>query len=499
MGSSGETRRTAVAGIAGAVFLATVASGGAGCSGGPTGSGSNASRPKNVLLLVGDTLRSNRLSCYGYPRPTSPNIDRLASRGTLYRRNYSQACWTLPSMVSMMTGVSIVDEIKALPPDAPVLGEFLREAGFETAGFVANGVLGQASGFGRGYDVYVDANGADAVTLAGHFTQWHESRRARATAGGKTAPFFAWVQFIDPHHPYEPDAAHDVFHEPRLDEDRIADHLREAYDEASAKSPGRPIPSLDDSIRKASRDSNLYDGEIFAVDDGIGRILAELERTGELANTLVIVCADHGEMLYEHRQQPLIVDGIVEKEGGLPDGVLDLFGRGHRPWYYDDLWNTPLILAGPGMPSGVVQDELTANLEIAATILDALDLPARAGMEGRSLWGGRDPARERVFAYGHQSNAVIEASRKKLILHPRRFYHLPEDAPAPAALYDLATDPREDVDLAGTMPAERDRLLREIEDWRARTPKLKPLEVSEEQRQRLKKLGYVEGNDSPPR
>lgn len=493
MGSSGKTRRVTLGALACALVLAGIAAIGAGCSRGIGGSGSKSPRPKNVLLLVGDTLRSNRLGCYGYPRPTSPNIDRLASRGTLYRRNYSQACWTLPSMVSIMTGVSIVDEIKALPPDAPVLGEALRKAGLETAGFVANGVLGQASGFGRGYDVYVDANGADAVTLAGHFTRWHEARAAGAR------PYFAWVQFIDPHHPYEPDAAHDVFHEPRLDADRIAGHLREAYGEAQAKSPGRPIPSLDDSIEKASRDSNLYDGEVFAVDDGIGRILAELERSGELASTLVIVCADHGEMLYEHRQQPLIVDSIVEKEGGLPDGVLDLFGRGHRPWYYDDLWNTPLILAGPGMPSGVVEDELTANLDIGATILDALDVPMRPGMEGRSLWGGRDPGRDRIFAYGHQTNAVIEASRKKLMLYPRRFYQLPEEAPAPAILLDLAADPLEDENRVESLPAERDRLLREIEDWRAHTPKLRPVTVNDEQIQRLRNLGYVEGNEAPPK
>ena len=480
------------------MLLVTAASVSA-CSGETAETGSGPARPRNVLLLVGDTLRSNRLSCYGYPRPTSPNIDGLASRGSLYRRNYSQACWTLPSMVSMMTGVSVVDEIKALPADAPVLAESLRAAGIETAGFVANGVLGNASGFGRGYDVYVDANGADALTLAGHFTHWHQERRERAPTGERARPFFAWVQFIDPHHPYQPGAAHDVFHEPRLDEPRIADRLRQAYDEAVARSPERPIPSLEDSIRSASADSNRYDGEVLAVDDGVGRILAELERSGELADTLVILCADHGEMLYEHRQQPLFVNGIVEKEGGLPNGVLDLFGRGHRPWYYDDLWNTPLILAGPGMPAGVVQDELTANLDIGVTILDALDLPMRDGMEGRSLWGGRDPEYERVFAYGHQSSAVVESSRKKLIVQPRRFFGLPDDAPQPAALHDLERDPREESDLAATQPAERDRLLGEIEGWRARSPRLRPPTMSDEQWDRLRKLGYVEGDEAIPR
>jgi arylsulfatase A-like enzyme len=458
-----------------------------------------AGRPKNVLLIVADTLRSNRLSCYGYPRPTSPNIDGLARRGTLYRRNYSQACWTLPSMVSMMTGRSIVDEIKALPPDAAVLGEFVRNAGFETAGFVANGVLGQASGFSRGYDTYVDANGADALTLAAHFTEWHSSRAERAAEGTTPRPYFAWVQFIDPHHPYEPDAAHDVFRGPRLDEDRIASRLGEAYTEAVGKSPDRAIPSLEASIEQARDDSNRYDGEVLAVDDGVGRILQSLERSGELENTIVILCSDHGEMLYEHRQQPLIVQRILETEKGLPEGVLDLFGRGHRPWYYDDLWNTPLILAGPGIAAGVVKDGLTANLDIGATILDSLGLPPRPGEEGHSLWNGREPPRERVFAYGHQTNAVVEASRMKLILHPSRFFLLPDGAPPATQLHDLAEDPLEDVDLSGARPAERDRLLRELEGWRQKTPKVQPPELSEEQKQRLKSLGYVEGNESPPR
>lgn len=493
MHPSRRTRRTAAA----AILCAALAAFGsqAACSRGSAGPAAAGARPKNVLLLVGDTLRSNRLGCYGYPRPTSPNIDRLAARGTLYRRNYSQACWTLPSMISMMTGVSVVGEIKALPPDAPVLAEFLRAGGFETAGFIANGVLGQASGFGRGYDTYVDANGSDAVTLAGHFTRWHAARRERA----ETRPFFAWVQFIDPHHPYEPDAAHDVFHEPRLDEDRIASRLGEAYAEAAATSGDRPIPALEESVRRARDDSNRYDGEVLAVDDGVGRILAELEHTGALADTLVILCADHGEMLYEHRQQPWIVQQVVEKEHGLPLGVLDLFGRGHRPWYYDDLWNVPLILAGPGMPAGVVMDRLTANLDVGATILDATGLPARPGLEGRSLWGGRDPGHERVFAYGHQTNAVVEASRRKLILHPQRFFLVPEDGPAPVELHDLASDPHEDVDLAPGLPAERDRLVGLIESWRRRTPQLKPPELNEEQKQRLQNLGYVDGNEAPPR
>jgi arylsulfatase A-like enzyme len=94
---------------------------------------------------------------------------------------------------------------------------------------------------------------------------------------------------------------------------------------------------------------------VRSVDDGVGSVLAELERTGELADTLVIFCADHGDMLYEHRQQPLITQLSFKANGYLPQGVLELFGHGHRPWYYEPLWNTPLVLAGPGMPAGAVR------------------------------------------------------------------------------------------------------------------------------------------------
>lgn len=452
-------------------------------------------RPHNVLLLVGDTLRANRLSCYGYGRPTSPRIDALAAKGTLYRRNYSQACWTLPSMVSMMTGLSVVEEVKALPVTTTVLAEILREAGCETAGFVANGVLGKSSGFGRGFEVYEDAPTADAPALADRFRAWHGQRRRRAEAGGEVRPFFAWVQFMDPHHPYQPRAAHDVFHGPRLDEERLAERLRAAQPRVAELSPDPATPTLEAALATATSESNRYDGEVRAVDDGVGRILSALEESGDLAQTLVILCSDHGEMLYEHEQHPMIVQWTLATNRGLPQGVLDLFGRGHRPWYYEDLWNTPLILAGPGMPSGTVRTSLTANLDVYATVLDALGLPARPGMEGQSLWGGREPRRERVFAYGHETNAVVEDSSKKLILHSRRYRLVPEGSPEPVQMHDLGRDPGEDRDVAGEEPRERDRLLREIALWRERSPRLKPQPVPPEQMQALKKLGYVDGGD----
>lgn len=449
-------------------------------------------RPRNVLLLVVDTLRANRLACYGYGRPTSPHIDALARAGTLYRRNYSQACWTLPSMVSLMTGRSVVDEIKHLPAEAPVLGETLAAAGFETAAFVANQGLGRDSGFERGYPTFEVRDNVDALALAESFRAWHAARTERAQSGAEKRPWFAWLQFIDPHEPYEPDPAHDVFHGPRLDQPRLDAALALAREEAQALSPAPPTPSFEKARVRAIADSNRYDGEVLSADAGVGRVLDELRAAGELENTLVILCADHGEMLYEHRQQPIFTQGALKANGHLPAGVLDLFGHGHRPWYYDDLWNTPLLISGPGFPAGAERTTLSANLDLYPTVLEALGLAPRAELEGTSLWGGREADHVRVFAHGHRVSAVVERTGLKLVLEPPAMYLEAAQAPPHATLFDRALDPGEELDLAAARPAERARLEREIEAWRARSPRYDANRTATGQIRVLKHLGYID-------
>ncbi len=449
-------------------------------------------RPRNVLLVVVDTLRANRLGCYGYPRPTSPNIDALARRGTLYRRNYSQACWTLPSMVSLMSGRSVVDEIKQLPEEAPVLGETLAAAGFETAGFVANKGLGHDSGFQRGYQTFVVEDNVDALELSEAFRGWHAARTERARSGAEARPWFAWVQFIDPHEPYEPDPAHDVFHGPRVDQPRLDAALALAREEAAVLSPDPPTPSFEKARVRAIADSNRYDGEVLCADEGVGRVLDRLREANELENTLVILCADHGEMLYEHRQQPVFTQAALKANGHLPAGVLDLFGHGHRPWYFDDLWNTPLLIAGPGFPAGAERTTLSANLDLVPTVLEALGLARPVTLEGTSLWGGREADHERVFAHGHRVSAVVERSGWKLVVEPPVMFALPADAPPKLELFDRALDPGEDLDLAATKPDECARLLREIEAWRSRAPHYDASRTGAKQIQVLKHLGYVD-------
>ena len=121
--------------------------------GAPVSAGSPAATEtacKNVVLVVIDTLRADRLGCYGYPRGTSPAIDALAERGTLYARNHSQGCWTIPSMVSMMSGLYVTEEESGPPKEHKTLAEVLKEAGLRTADFIGNPILARDRGIERG-------------------------------------------------------------------------------------------------------------------------------------------------------------------------------------------------------------------------------------------------------------------------------------------------------------------------------------------------------------
>ncbi|MCB9914334.1 MAG: sulfatase-like hydrolase/transferase [Planctomycetes bacterium] len=457
-------------------------------------------RPRHVLLLVADTLRGDRLGCYGYERPTSPEIDALAARGTLYEHCYSQGCWTVPSMISMMTGVAVAQRESNLPAELVVLGEALRAHGLDTAAFPANGVLVSDRGFDRGFAHFDrQCDNRDAVTVYERWKAWYDERRADPAR--RDQPFFSWVQFIDPHAPYAPAPEHDVFRGERADQAVLLERWTATQPEVAARSAadGRHLVALDRAVERMTEVSNLYDGEVRAVSDGVGRILAALAESGELDDTLVIFCADHGEMLYEHRQEPLLVDSMLDVHEARTASVEDFFGVGHRPWYYEPLWNTPLILAGPGIPAGRRVGGLAANLDLYPTVLEALDLAPVPGLQGQSLFRGREPERDVVFAYGHQSTALRQLDGDKFWRHPNKLHNLPEDAPAPVVLYDLGEDPLEVHDLSTERADETARLRAELDAWHRENARDVVFQQTAAQRRALERLGYVgpEHEDAP--
>lgn len=446
----------------------------------------SAARAKNVILVVADTLRANRLGCYGYERDTSPAIDALAEEGTLYESCHSQACWTLPSMISIMAGMPVTKRETALPP-GPVLAETLQAEGLATAAFLANITVGVDRGFERGFDHFGEVSNLSAVEVVDAFAAWHESWRAGAEEG---APFFAWVHFIDPHHPYEPGPQDDIFDELDPHREALEPRWRTEAERVLELSPDLPGLGVREAVESMQSASNRYDGEVRAVDRGVERLLEILRARGELDDTLIVFCSDHGEMLYEQENFPYLVQDRIEQEGGLPDGVMDLFGAGHRPWYYEDLWHTPLIFSGPGFEGGGRRGGLAANLDLYPTILEALQIERPPFLRGESLLGAREPTREHVFAYGHYTTVVLDRSRRKLVVNMQKLFLVEPKADAPLQLFDLDSDPGERENLAYTDAESTAELLGVIEAWRVENERQVIDTTSEAALRAMNKMGY---------
>jgi arylsulfatase A-like enzyme len=255
----------------------------AACSGSKTPD----ARP-NVLLITLDTVRADRLGCYGYARARTPNLDALAKRGVRFERAYATVPYTLPAHASILTGLYPpahglhVNFQGSVPAEAQSVAAGFQAAGYRTGALVASGVLDRRFGLARGFDSYDDLhdrplNQSSQVERPGSevsaaAVKWLEQASSK--------PFFAWVHFYDAHDPYEPPEGFRDFAEP-------------------------------------------YDGEIAFVDVQVGRLVAALERLGKLANTWIVVVADHGEAFGEHGE------------------------FGHGLLVYDSTMHVPLIVAGP--------------------------------------------------------------------------------------------------------------------------------------------------------
>lgn len=440
---------------------------------------------RNVVLIVADTLRADRLGCYGYPRATSPTLDALAARGTLYENAHSQGCWTVPSMISMISGLYVTkDETKL--PDPTTLNEAIASAGIDTAAFLANEVLVTDRGFERGVGHFVDLRNRDALTVGDAFASWLDTHP-------KDRRFFAWVHFIDPHQPYEPKPEFDLFHGERPDRAELLPRWREWQAKLGEWDPTGEHLDFDAAVAHMELENSRYDGEVRQTDEGVKRVLDALAKHGLVDDTLIVFASDHGEMLFEQPNAPVLIKDKVTREGGLKKGVQDLCANGHRPWYYEDLWNTPLIFAGPGIPSGARRKELAQNLDIYPTILEALDVAPPKHLQGHSIFTQRSEPLERVHAYGHQTSAVVDAEGRKLVVYPRQWLLLEGAGDAPKLFFDLRADPLEVRDLAPTRPDDVETLQGAIDAWHQANDRAADTQMTPEQERALRQNGYLDG------
>ena len=330
----------------------------------------------NVLLLILDTVRSLNLSAYGYARPTTPALERLAARGVAFDRAIAPSSWTLPSHATLFTGrlpheLSVAWD-RPLDRAHPTLAESFRDAGYLTAGFVGNLVyVTDESGLDRGFTHFESVRVTPgSIAFSARFLrmllEWPVGQRVtgqqdllwRRTAPQLRAralkwldarperPWFAFLNLYDAHNPYLPPPPFDTLFSGR----RVPWRERNPWLHQEAP--------VDTAGARIERDA--YDNALAWVDHEIGGLLDDLEQRGALRNTIVVVTSDHGEEFGEH----------------------GLLGHGNS-LYYQSL-HVPLIIAWPGHVPAARRVSGTVSLrDLPATILD---LAGRsAALPGTSL------------------------------------------------------------------------------------------------------------------
>jgi len=359
--------------------------------------------PPHVLVYLIDTLRADHLGCYGYERDTSPRLDALAEEGVLFRRAQAQSSWTKPSVASLFTGLlptrhGAVDRAHSLPEDVTTLAELLAARGYTTAAFLSNPNVLPVFGFGQGFDHVVDieseARSATAADVHAALLAFLEDPPA--------GPLFLYVHTRDPHDPYDAPAP---FGESFLPAD------------PATRSP-------------AELEVDRYDGEIAYADHELGKLVDRLHADGLFDASLFVLLSDHGEEFGEH--------------GGT------LHGR----TLFEEQLHVPLLLRFPGGRfGGRAPEDPVRVVDLLPTIAELVGAEPPAGIDGRSflaLATGSGPAPDPVlFAeLSHDGNVVRSLTDGRYKLIERR---LPR-ASGGTALYDLAGDPGETVDLARADP-----------------------------------------------
>ena len=317
-------------------------------------------RPLNVLLLSIDTLRFDGLGCCGNPRATSPNIDRLATEGALFTHALAQASWTLPSHMTMFTGLypsvhgcvtspTWTGAVDRLSETWTTLPEILSQFGYTTAAFTDGEFVGPTFGFDQGFDI-CDDSGGGIDDIAPRAIAWLDAHPT-------DQPFFLFLHCYDVHHYRPPPEDEALF---ATDYAGPLRALRERGYELEMRLTSDGFYDLTpDDIRYLRA---LYDAEIRKTDRYFGHVLAALRESGQYENTVIIVTSDHGEEFWEH--------------GGL----------GHGWSLHQHQLRVPLIIKSPAPPvRGVRIEDWVGLIDLFPTILALLDLPPSSSVAGLSL------------------------------------------------------------------------------------------------------------------
>jgi arylsulfatase A-like enzyme len=417
--------------------------------------------PRHVLLIVVDTQRADHLSCYGYPRPTSAVIDALAKEGVLFEHCVSQASWTGPSMVSMMTSSYVAEEALRIPDDKTTLAEVFREHGFATGAFICNDLLSPENRFERGFDTFqwkLTPYGSNQPIL-----EWIRAH--------KDGPTFAYVHLNEVHDDGEkrPDKSRygpePVVEKGRFRRERgaISPERRAYYDQVTEKLHLADEPA---SLATIEAEIGGYDDDVAYCDHRIGEILDEYKKLGLWDTTAVLLGADHGEGLWTREQFP---EGTrkTAMDKGEPATLVNVLQMTHGSQAAIELVHVPLILRAPGLDAASVA-AWVENVDIGPTLLELCRFQPPKTAQGKSLVDlARHPRSARapedtVFTFTrYQSSTITQEGMQLLHPTPRgecefglgdEVFDLPKD---PEARKNLLAGHRELFDRLSKIAAQR--------------------------------------------
>jgi arylsulfatase A-like enzyme len=409
----------------------------------------------NIVLISLDTLRADRLGVYGYDRGTSPNLDRLARRGVVFRNHYAQAGSTAPSHTSILTGLfpSVADvweHGEVLDPEVPMLAEIFKAGGYDTAAFV------QLSGesYQRGFDIYTGLSHDASLRrrAAGTFEDVYDF-----VSTPRDEPFFLFLHTYSVHLPYNPPPEEAERFWGDYDGNLGRNISREDVDRVNGGAEG--ITAAD-----ARHVSDMYDAGVATLDGDLGAMFERFDAQGLFDNTVFAIIGDHGEEFGEH--------GIVGH---------------HAHTLNEELLRTPLIMFGPGVPQGAEVQLPSRNVDVAPTLLSIARLDVPPGMQGfdlEPLWNGTE-TEPRVV--------VAERQRYRVFIVDGFKYDT-----GSGKLFDLRTDPWGTIDLRDERPDKVIELERIVAGWeaqlalaRANVAEAGEVRLTPEEIRRLKALGYL--------
>ncbi len=436
----------------------------------------------SVILIMVDTLRPDRLSCYRKPTAArTPNIDALARDGILFEEMYAHATHTKPSTASLLTSRypsehQAIHKTQALPNSVTTLAEIYADQGYYCGGIVTNINLAPVYNFQQGFHEYTylppkflfGANEAASrlvvygvlrlvwMKISSSKVVYHFYRSGETVTGyfndfidrNKDKTFFLFLHFMDPHDPY-------------------FEHPYSGKGFARASMP-HPDPKFAEPFK------DFYRQDVEYLDYWIGRVVERLKREGLYDNTILALTADHGEEFYEHK------------------------GWWHGTTLYEETVRVPLIFKKLGeADAGAVREGLTRSIDVAPTLLNLSGVQVPEVMKGRDLFG--PPPSEDfvpvVFSEADHEGNVVHMLR----VGPWKYIQTNPDNPRglPAQqLFYLPDDPHEQNNLVASQPdkARELQLLMEAKyrEILANAEKGTEGEVDQATQERLRALGYTQ-------